>query len=38
MGRPKKQEREPFWRSANDCWYVYHQGKHHRLSPDKEKA
>jgi integrase len=38
MGRPKKQSREPFWRSFCDCWYVHHHGKQVRLSPDKDEA
>ena len=38
MGRPKKQSREPFWRSSCNCYYVHHDGKQHRLAPDKEAA
>lgn len=38
MGRPKKQNREPFWREARNCWYVQHGTRQIRLSPDKEEA
>jgi integrase len=38
MGRPKKQNREPFWRTERDCWYVHHGSRTVRLSPDKDEA
>ena len=38
MGRPKKQNREPFWRSDRSCYYVQDGTKQVRLSPDKEEA
>jgi hypothetical protein len=38
MGRPKKQNREPFWRTERDCWYVHHGSTTIRLSPDKDEA
>jgi len=38
MGRPRKQNREPFWRSDRSCYYVQHGTRHVRLSPDKDEA
>ncbi|MGO9597011.1 MAG: tyrosine-type recombinase/integrase [Isosphaeraceae bacterium] len=38
MGRPRKQNREPFWRTERDCWYVHVAGRQIRLSPDKDEA
>jgi integrase len=38
MGRPKKQNREPFWRSERNCWYVQNGTTQVRLSPDKDEA
>jgi integrase len=38
MGRPKKQNREPFWRTERNCWYVQHGTKQVRLSADKDEA
>lgn len=38
MGRPKKQNREPFWRSDRSCYYVQHGTRQVRLSPDKDEA
>lgn len=37
MGRPRKQNREPFWRSKRDCWYVHHGSTTIRLSADKDE-
>jgi hypothetical protein len=38
MGRPRKQNREPFWRSERNCWYVHAGSRTLRLSPDKDEA
>lgn len=38
MGRPRKQNREPFWRSDRSCYYVQHGTRQVRLSPDKDEA
>ena len=38
MGRPRKQSREPFWRSDRSCYYVQHGTRQVRLSPDKDEA
>jgi integrase len=38
MGRPRKQNREPFWRTERNCWYVQHGTRQIRLSPDKDEA
>jgi hypothetical protein len=38
MGRPRKQCREPFWRSERNCWYVQHGTRQIRLSPDQAEA
>lgn len=38
MGRPKKQNREPFWRSDRSCYYVQQGTRQRRLSPDKDEA
>jgi integrase len=38
MGRPKKQNREPFWRSDRSCYYVQHGTRQLRLSPDRDEA
>jgi hypothetical protein len=38
MGRPKKQSREPFWRSFRYCRYVHHNRKQERLSLDQDVA
>jgi integrase len=38
MGRPKKQNREPFWKTDRGCYYVQHGSKHVRLSPDRDEA
>jgi integrase len=38
MGRPRKQSREPFWRTGRNCWYVHHGSTTVRLSPDREEA
>ena len=38
MGRPRKQNREPFWRNERNCWYVHVGTRTHRLSPDKDEA
>ena len=38
MGRPKKQNREPFWRSDRGCYYVQDGTKQVRLSPEKDEA
>lgn len=38
MGRPKKQNREPFWRSDRSCYYVQHGTRQVRPSPDKGEA
>ena len=38
MGRPRKQNREPFWRSDRSCYYVQHDTRQVRLSPDKDEA
>jgi integrase len=38
MGRPRKQSREPFWRSERDCWYVHHGTRTVRLARDKDEA
>ena len=38
MGRPKKQNREPFWRADRNCYYVQDGTKQVRLSPEKEEA
>src|SRR5262245_27896525 len=38
MGRPRKQNREPFWRSDRGCYYVQHGTRQVRLSPDKDEA
>lgn len=38
MGRPRKQAREPFWRSERNCWYVHLGTKTVRLDPDKGEA
>jgi len=38
VGRPKKQSREPFWRSERNCYYVHHGSTTVRLSPDKDEA
>jgi integrase len=38
MGRPRKQNREPFWRSVRNCWYVHVGTRQYRLSPDKDEA
>jgi integrase len=38
MGRPRKQNREPFWRSDRSCFYVQHGTRQVRLSPDKDEA
>ena len=38
MGRPKKQNREPFWRSERNCWYVQNGSTQVRLSPEKDEA
>jgi integrase len=38
MGRPKKQNREPFWFADRNSYYVHHGSKKHRLSPDKDEA
>jgi integrase len=38
MGRPRKQNREPFWRSERHCWFVYVAARQVRLSPDKDEA
>src|SRR5271165_1194655 len=38
MGRPKKQNREPFWRTERDCWFVHVGSRTLRLSPDKDEA
>ncbi len=38
MGRPKKQSREPFWRSDRSCYYVQVGTRQQRLSPDKDEA
>src|SRR4051812_12305477 len=38
MGRPRKQSREPFWRSDRACYYVQHGTRRQRLSPDKDEA
>ena len=38
MGRPKKQNREPFWRSDRSCYYVQDGTRQVRLSPDKDEA
>src|SRR5262249_13879622 len=32
------QNREPFWRSSCNCWYVHHCGRQIRLSSDKDEA
>lgn len=38
MGRPKKQNREPFWRTDRACWYVQHGTRQIRLDADKDRA
>jgi len=38
MGRPKKQNREPFWRTERNCWFVHVGSRTLRLSPDKDEA
>jgi hypothetical protein len=38
MGRPRKQNREPSWKTDRICYYVQHGTKHIRLSPDKDEA
>ncbi len=38
MGRPKKQNREPFWRTDRGYWYVQQGTKQLRLAPDKDEA
>ncbi len=38
MGRPKKQNREPFWKTDRACWYVRQGSRQLRLSPDKDEA
>ena len=38
MGRPKKQNREPFWRCERNCWYVQHGTRQIRLSSEKDDA
>ena len=38
MGRPRKQNREPFWRSDRNCYYVQDGTRQARLSPDKDEA
>jgi integrase len=38
MGRPKKQNREPFWRTERSCWFVHLGSRTIRLSPDKNEA
>lgn len=38
MGRPKKQNREPFWRTDRSCYYVQDGTKQLRLSADKDEA
>ena len=38
MGRPKKQNREPFWKTDRACYYVQHGTRQLRLSPDKDEA
>jgi hypothetical protein len=38
MGRPKKQNREPFWRSDRKCYYFQVGTRQQRLSPDKDEA
>jgi len=38
MGRPRKQNREPFWRSERNCWYVQSGTRQIRLSTDKDEA
>jgi hypothetical protein len=38
MPRPKKQCREPFWRTSRNCWFVHHGSRTVRLSPDREEA
>jgi hypothetical protein len=38
MGRPRKQNREPFWRSDRACYYVQHGTRQIRLSPEKDEA
>lgn len=38
MGRPRKQAREPFWRSDRSCYYVQHGSRQLRLAPDRDEA
>jgi integrase len=38
MGRPRKQNREPFWREARKCWYVQQGSTQIRLDPDRDEA
>ncbi len=38
MGRPRKQSREPFWRSDRACYYVQNGTRQIRLAPDKDEA
>lgn len=38
MGRPRKQNREPFWFADRGAWYVHVGTTKKRLSPDKDEA
>ncbi len=38
MGRPNKQNWEPFWRTDRACYYVQHGTKQIRLPADKDEA
>jgi integrase/recombinase XerC len=38
MGRPKKQNREPFWKADRNCYYVQHGTNQFRLAPGKDEA
>jgi hypothetical protein len=38
MARPRKQAREPFWRTERNCWYVHTGSRTVRLAPDKDEA
>jgi integrase/recombinase XerC len=38
LGRPKKQNREPFWFADRQAWYVKVGTTAQRLSPDKDEA
>jgi len=38
MGRPRKQNREPFWFEDRQAWYVTIGTTKKRLSPNREEA